>query len=369
MAASEKGVFVSVDTGATWDDFNNGLWDKDVLTITTINTYYIGTRNGYVFVYKNALSSWEPSNYGWTNDPVTALWALSGDVAWLYAGTAQSILFSSDSGKSWSGRNGDLGAPNVIGFAINEGGLFVGTLQGLFRSQDNGGSWTLADSGLYNLSFSAIASDGLRSLYAATFGGGLYSSTNFGKSWNAIGGSIANRTISQLQVQRNFTLRGSTISIDAATDSGMFISSDNGADWTVSNTGLTDVNLTCFTFLDGRIIVGTDSGDIFYRPVPEVVLGAPVQKHSVPARFHLHQNYPNPFNPTTKITYELPEQSHVTLRLYDALGREISTLVDRIETAGVKTINLDATSLSSGMYMCTLRAGAFADSKKIVVLK
>jgi hypothetical protein len=75
-----------------------------------------------------------------------------------------------------------------------------------------------------------------------------------------------------------------------------------------------------------------------------------------PEQIQLAQNYPNPFNPTTKIRYELPIGSDVSLKVYDMLGREVATLVSGIQASGSHEVNLDASSLSSGMYLYKLEA-------------
>ncbi|MGB5528513.1 MAG: T9SS type A sorting domain-containing protein, partial [Ignavibacteriaceae bacterium] len=81
------------------------------------------------------------------------------------------------------------------------------------------------------------------------------------------------------------------------------------------------------------------------------------------------QNYPNPFNPTTKIRYEIPELNFVTIKIYDILGNEIVTLVNEEKPAGSYEIFYEASGLPSGVYFYSLRAGAFSDSKKMILLK
>jgi|GEM_PF-1162375 hypothetical protein len=89
----------------------------------------------------------------------------------------------------------------------------------------------------------------------------------------------------------------------------------------------------------------------------------------VPSKFDLSQNYPNPFNPATKINFDLPKDSKISLKLYDMLGREVSTLVNEFRTAGYYTVDFNASSLSSGIYFYRLLAGEFSSVKKMVILK
>lgn len=88
-----------------------------------------------------------------------------------------------------------------------------------------------------------------------------------------------------------------------------------------------------------------------------------------PAEFALKQNYPNPFNPATTIKYELPVDTHVSLKLYDILGKEVLNLVNENKQAGYYQTELSAASLASGVYFYRLQAGGFVQTKKLVILR
>lgn len=85
--------------------------------------------------------------------------------------------------------------------------------------------------------------------------------------------------------------------------------------------------------------------------------------------YHLAQNFPNPFNPTTKIEYNLLKTGMVTLKVYDVLGREVASLVNEVQTAGVKSIEFNAQDLTSGIYIYKISAGDFTDTKKMILIK
>jgi len=89
----------------------------------------------------------------------------------------------------------------------------------------------------------------------------------------------------------------------------------------------------------------------------------------IPQQFSLHQNYPNPFNPSTTIQYELPKAVLVTLKVFNALGQEVATLVDENKPAGVYTARFDAGALGSGVYFYKLTAGNFVETRKMIMLK
>ena len=111
----------------------------------------------------------------------------------------------------------------------------------------------------------------------------------------------------------------------------------------------------------GTIYKTTTGGD----PLVHLKEGVNVQ----PDDYYLYQNYPNPFNPVTKINYSLAKNGYVTLRVYDILGRVITTLVNDVKEAGNYIIDFDASELSSGVYYYKLESGDYSQVRKMTVMK
>jgi hypothetical protein len=109
-------------------------------------------------------------------------------------------------------------------------------------------------------------------------------------------------------------------------------------------------------FTPGAIFYGTTS-DVSDMTLP------------LPQRLTLYQNYPNPFNSYTVIRYYLPESGHVTINIYDLLGRRIETLVDEERSSGTHGLRFIATGLSSGIYFYSLRINGKTETKRMQLLK
>ena len=88
-----------------------------------------------------------------------------------------------------------------------------------------------------------------------------------------------------------------------------------------------------------------------------------------PTSYDLGQNYPNPFNPTTTIRFSIPEAGLVTLKVFNLLGQEVTTLFSGEKTSGVYEATFDASTVASGIYFYTLEAKNFSITKKMVLLK
>jgi plastocyanin len=91
------------------------------------------------------------------------------------------------------------------------------------------------------------------------------------------------------------------------------------------------------------------------------------QSHA--STFHVDQNYPNPFNPSTRITYSLAQNSSVSLKVFNAIGEEVATLVKGFQTSGIHDVSFDGTSLPTGIYLYRLEAEGSVVTKRLVLLK
>ncbi|HQJ46926.1 MAG TPA: T9SS type A sorting domain-containing protein, partial [Ignavibacteriaceae bacterium] len=114
----------------------------------------------------------------------------------------------------------------------------------------------------------------------------------------------------------------------------------------------------------------------YYKLVPRInddfvnyTVDVDDQNNLVPGSFVVNQNYPNPFNPSTVISYSIPNEAFVTVKIYNVLGQEVATLLNDVQSAGVHKIDFNASILSSGVYFYSVKADNYTDVKKMILMK
>ncbi|MEO8514067.1 MAG: T9SS type A sorting domain-containing protein [Ignavibacteria bacterium] len=142
-----------------------------------------------------------------------------------------------------------------------------------------------------------------------------------------------------------------------------FMTTNGGLSWTADNFGS---NLNRIRFLNDSI--GYAGGQRIYKYTREPI-GIQQISREIPKSFVLYQNYPNPFNPSTNIKFEIPKSTFVTIKIFDALGKEIDIPVNQNIEAGSYSEIWDASALPSGIYFYTIFAGDNSESRKMALIK
>ena len=146
---------------------------------------------------------------------------------------------------------------------------------------------------------------------------------------------------------------------------GTYFSTNSGGTWAPLSVPADVPSAPAFAVIGKYLFV---AGTGVWRKSLDVAASA-AHPGGVPALATLSQNYPNPFNPSTTIKYELPKTLHVSLTVYDLLGREVSVLVHERKDAGVHEVKFDGSSLASGVYFYRLQAGSYVNTKKLLILR
>jgi hypothetical protein len=167
-----------------------------------------------------------------------------------------------------------------------------------------------------------------------------------------------------LNIAAGFTSQTQKISVDGASVSQAVTYSDHILDSTNGN--FENAKTICDLINNMQTVA---AGVI---PLTTINIGYKAGRNNqieLPDKFALGQNYPNPFNPTTVIQYALPHDAFVTLKVYNTLGDEVLTLVNREQTAGYRSVTFNAATLPSGIYIYRFVAGGFSDVKRMLLVK
>jgi photosystem II stability/assembly factor-like uncharacterized protein len=196
----------------------------------------------------------------------------------------------------------------------------------------------------------------------------IYITTNAGANWIFQDNPVSQNNsfvqindIAFLTPDSGWAIHGTPFSGD------IMFTTNAGTNWVIENGS--NYWFQCISVYDhSKAWVGASSGTVWYSVLssPQGILH---NYNNVPHKFSLAQNYPNPFNPGTIISYQIPTTNDVKIILYDAMGRELKTLVDKQQIAGSHKIEFDGTDFPSGVYFYKLIAGSFNETKKMILIK
>jgi len=376
------GLFESSDNAAHWTTANNGLGSMGVTGLATIGSQlYAATFGGGIYMTSDGGSTWTSVSDGLGTPFIQSVSYIDGV---LFSGTLGGIYRSLPYPPKWTRVASAFPQSWVYGFSSNSDGIFAAGI-GVSLSTDNGSTWQVVDSTVPgSWVFSVLCKE--TEILAGTNWGGVICSTDAGKTWSKRDSGLTNMTVRSLALSENNLLAGtmgggvfisnndgmtwSPTSLDtsgvyclavsngaafAATTAGILVSADGGENWKSTDLRLGYDFLTIAP--SGQdLYVGSQAGGLWHRPMWQMTTSVEPPKINNVNTFVLSQNFPNPFNPSTLISYHLPVVSSVVLKVFDVLGRDVQTIVDRSQSAGDHSISFDASALPSGVYFFRLDA-------------
>ena len=334
----------STDGGSDFSPITSGISESGYWLTPYVmdpqNDNLLYTATSKIYKSTNGGTSWNAltDNLKSSTDLFTtmSISAVEGNVIYAgisgYRGAADSsfLFVTTNGGTAWTNVTGHL--PGGTDFARvtadpkTKGTAYLAVLSGtsnhVLRTTDYGNTWTGLDSpsnGFANVPTKVIAVDSTDGyIYAGTYWG-VYLSTDNGSDWTKFGTGLPNAVVDEIAIQYStHTLRVGT--------------HGRGA-WQIDvTTGIASPSSSAYTFL-------------------------------------VSQNYPNPFNPTTAISYQLQTKVHVTLIVYDLIGDRVATLVNEDQEPGTHQVTFDGSHLASGIYFYKLVAGNVVATKKMVLVK
>ncbi len=350
-----NGLAVSTDNGETWDY----VWQQpmlfDIFSIVSVGTsLFAGGRGGVIRSTDDGLH-WKFAKTGLSNGFVNVLAATDSH---LYAGTDEGVFCTTDLAESWNfiGPRSDLN--DIYFLTADFSDIFAGRFLGghIYHSSNYGTSWVAIQHGISLQYWRAFAIDRPR-IYAGSTRG-AYVSDNGGVSWRPMDNGLMNRSITSFLVRMPVAFAG--------TDDGIFITEDQGENWRDVSSNLSEIRSRVVAH-DSKSVFAMADKSLWRRPISE--MSNLVGRLDEPEDYTLEQNFPNPFNSFTTISYYVPAQSHVSLKVFDLLGRELVIIVNRVEGPGYKSVILDGAKFPSGVYFYRLNSGGFILSRKLLVLR
>jgi len=373
----------TTNAGATWDTV---LYDAGTVDLKMhpddSEILYAGLASYYppygILKTTNGGASWFHADSGIHVNSKNQVRVIESDPAFpetLYAGTSGifggDFYKSTNGGWSWTSISGLTLTGGVISVAIDpftSSTVYAGTsYQGLFKSTDGGSSWILSlqtNNGIEAIGIDPIDSD---ILYCAVGnpGSGFHRSTDGGVTWSeSITGLTPNKAGGSLAVNKESRDLFVVMFPDSV---GLFKSTDLGITWVRMNGLVADTHVRALTISPNQTRLYAGISNLGVSQTTVVVSSVAEEDPFLQSRAMLLRNHPNPFNSTTNVEFELPVHSYVSLRIFDVLGREVSTLVDGEKTSGRHQVLFDAKGLASGIYFSRLRAGDHVVTRKMIL--
>ncbi len=374
-AGMDDGHMVSsTDDGTSWQRDNSFSGAPiDIIEIgTTLIATAAGSGSGLYFSTDQGASWTKPADSGLTKSTgsTNGVFAVIGSN--FFVATGLGIFRSTDSGANWTPVNSGLSDPHDFGdstevqtLASSGANLFAATeFSGIYRSTDLGEHWIQVNVGIGEFShvgcLAAIGTTILAAIVDTNSRSSVMRSVNNGLSWEAIHTGLPTTV-----AFNRFIVRGTNI-FAITFDGSLFISTDVGASWSPIDSGLMGNQVRSLAIKGTNVFAGIALNGVWRRPLSEMISSG-VSVSEQPATFKLDQNYPNPFNPSTVISFVLTARGNVTLEVFDMLGRRVQTLVDQAMDAGSHSVKFEAVHLASGIYTaCLTTSGTHREMKMIL---
>ncbi len=356
----------STDDGMSWFNYSSDCLQqsstKDLISLN--NELFVSLFNNSVCKSTDNGTNWSPVS-NWPSGYSANSFAVKDEK--LFAATSPPNVFrSTDGGINWYSVNNGLGDENIFRIIVKDDNLFLTTREVVFFSSNDGNTWSQRNNGIQYLDAKEIAV--IDSTIFLPSGDGMYYSTNDGLNWILKEWPNYSPNCSYLFPFENILFWGTH-------GEGIFMSSDFGDSWVRIDDSLpAGYTISALTTSGDYLLAGTIGAGIWRRPLSQIITNINDEKNITPSEFILSQNYPNPFNPSTTIKYQIPEISFVTIKVYDALGNEMITLVNEEKPIGSYevefSVGLDSSpDIATGTYFYRIQAGAFVETKKMMLLK
>ena len=345
-----KGVYISTDTGISWNAVNTGLTDSLIIDLAAKGTFiYAGTPSG-VFLSTNQGLNWSSVSNGLPYNNFVSLGVSDSNIfvgtSVTFGGDTGKIFLSNNNGANWSEALGTNIYGTFMCFASNGSNVFAGSMNGIFYSNNNGLDWKR--SGYKCKVKSLIIID---TILLVGSGAGIYISYDKGDNLKLVQSNV---------YAREFVVIVTKIFVGS--HRGVWFSTDLGVTWNEANDGLPlNTGITSVAINGTMLFAASNNGQIWKRPLSEFTSSSSVEiEKSISIALS-----PNPLTSHTYLNIDLKQKiQNAELEIFDLYGR----MVIKVENINSNRILVERNGLPSGMYMFRFRNenGAIAHGKLII---
>ena len=401
-------LYATPGGGITWQQQNSGT-NNDLWSVSFINTTtgWAAGNNGIIVKTTDGGEVWLQKQSG-TSHELFSIFFINENIGWA-AGREGTILKSTDGGEDWQPQvTNTINVFRSVYFINTNSGWAVGQNGTILHTTDGGQNWQPQSSGITNYLHQVFFTDNYNGWIGTLYNGNILRTTDGGTNWQLVS------TPSQYDIYSVYFTDSNTGWI-ATSDIEVYKTTDGGTTWleqyhdqSPQYGALTDIfflnqNEGWAVGSHGIIISTTNGGNIWNEQISGVpnyltsvrftdsqngwVVGkegmilkaitgnvteinaSDNNDANIPSEFNLFDNYPNPFNPVTTISFQIPKSSFVSLKIYDVIGTEITTLVSENLLGGNYKFDWDAGNLASGIYLYRLQSENFTSTKKMILLR
>jgi hypothetical protein len=366
VSTSPGGLLYSSDDGTNWTSL--GLRDMDIREMAVAKNGSLLVTGPGVYRSTDAGTTWSISSSGITVSRTRAI-AVNSSGTLFVASYLGGVFKSTNNGSTWAAINSGMPDYDDFDLQVKEPNLlFLGTgTSGVYRSTDEGSTWVQTASGMSYLNISSLALSANGTLYAGTWDQStVYKSTNNGTTWASASAGLTGGSVSGLAASGDI--------LYGCTADGVFRSTNEGTSWSlVDNTYDRTVIQKLAVTQDGHLIATGANGAILISR--DIITGTGIAfGKTQPLTFRVLQNYPNPFNPATNLPYDLPTRGRVSVIVYDVQGREVRTLIDQEQEAGMHSVQWEGTNdrnqhIASGTYYAKVIFNDAIQTIRLLMLK
>ncbi len=387
FTSGSEGAFVG-DNGLIYNTTNSGAnWNLiPPLTTSKLNNIAVIGNIMVAVGDSGTISRSTDAGRHWALIPTGAVFnfksvSINDSGTGFIVGNSLTLFKTTDFGASWEGITGLLPTGNAVDLRSislygESSGMIVGMNEKIYLTTNSGQNWNLPPSTImYTLNYRNIIMTDCFNAYASSVEGIIVRTTDAGLSWSVV-------YIDNLGTSFNCIVKVRDGKYAVAGNNGTVRLSDgNIFVWQLQESSTTR-NLNCMAYIDtvtgfaggdnGILLKTNDKGATWNEVSYQQLTGTGINTQ-IPASSKLLRNYPNPFNPYTKISYSVPFDGNVNIKVFDLKGKEVTTIVDGFLKADNYTADFDGKDLASGVYFYRITASgkneSYINTNKMILIK